>query len=245
MNRAPTVIVSFFILFLSPSFLSALEIPKKPQGYVSDYAGMLSTLARHDLEEKLSRFEKETSNQIIVVTFPNLEGEALEDYSIRLAEVWKPGQKGKDNGAILLIFKNDRKVRIETGYGLEGVLPDATAQLIIQNEIAPEFRRGDFAAGVQKAVNAMMAATRGEYRPEKKVEGPDKGLLQAGLLLGIFSFLNGRFVFLAFQIVFLLMGLFLPSISFGVFSVVLGVLAFMMAAGQRGSYLSSSGRGSW
>ena len=239
-----TASVIFFLAFL-PGFLSALEIPEKPQGYVSDYANMLSASSRRNLEDKLARFERETSNQLIVAIFPGLEGEVLEDFSIRLAEAWKPGQKGKDNGVILLIFKNDRIVRIDVGYGLEGALPDAIAKQIIENEIVPEFRQGNFSGGIEKAVKAVIAATRGEYQPEKKAEGPDKGLLQAGLFLGVFSLLKGRFIFLVFQIIFLLLALLMPSIAFGIFSVVLGVLALMTAAGQRGYYLSGSGRGSW
>ena len=239
--------IFLFLFFAIPSFSSfALEIPQKPQGYVSDYAGMLSASERRNLEEKLARFERETSNQLIVATFPGLEGEALEDYSIRLAEAWKPGQKGKDNGVILLVFKKDREVRIEVGYGLEGSLPDAVAKQIIENEIIPEFRRGNFSGGIEKAVEAVIATTRGEYRPETKEAGPDQGLLQAGLFLGLFSLLNGRFAFLVFQVLFLLLAFFLPSISFGVLSIILGVLAFMTAAGRRGYYLGGpAGRGSW
>ncbi len=197
------------LILVCPAFAYCLEIPQKPQGYVSDYASMLSASSRRNLEEKLTRFERETSNQLIVAIFPGLEGEVLEDFSIRLAEAWKPGQKGKDNGVILLIFKNDRKVRIDVGYGLEGALPDAIAKQIIENEIVPEFRRRNFSGGIEKAVNAVIAATRGEYQPEKKTVP------------------------------------FLPSIAFGFVSVVLGVLALMTAAGQRGYYLSGSGRGSW
>lgn len=99
----------------------------------------------------------------MVATFPGLEGESLEDYSIRLAEAWKPGQKGKDNGVILLIFKEERAVRIEVGYGLEGVLTDAAAKLIIENEIIPSFRQGNFDEGVERGARAILAATQGEY----------------------------------------------------------------------------------
>ena len=206
---------------------------------------MLSVSTRQSLEEKLARFERETSNQLIVAIFPSLEGESLEDYSIRLAEAWKPGQKGKDNGVILLLFKKEREVRIEVGYGLEGVLPDALAKQIIENEIIPEFRRGNFGGGIEKTADAVIAATRGEYRPEKKTEVPDNGLLQAGLLLGIFSLVNGRFIFLVFQVLFLLLAVFLPSAAFGFFSIVVGILGFMSAGGRRGYYLGGSGMGSW
>src|SRR4029434_7530579 len=99
-----------------------------------------------------------------VAIFPSLEGESLEDFSIRLATAWKVGRKGKDNGVLLLIFKDDRAIRIEAGYGLEGALPDAVSKSIIETKIIPEFRRGDFHAGIFSGVDAIMAATKGEYQ---------------------------------------------------------------------------------
>jgi uncharacterized protein len=141
-----------------------LDVPSAPTGYVNDRAGMLDAASRAELEQKLKSFEETTSNQVIVATFPSLEGESLEDFSIRLAEKWKIGQKGRDNGAILLIFKNDRKLRIEVGYGLEGALPDATSKSIIENVITPRFKQGDFKGGIFAGIDAMMAATKGEYR---------------------------------------------------------------------------------
>lgn len=146
------------------SAASALEVPERPEGYVNDYAGLVSPAARARLEGRLGEFERATSTQIVVAAFPSLEGGALEDFSLRLAEKWKIGQAGKDNGAILLIFKEDRKVRIETGYGLEGALPDAVASRIIRDRIVPAFREGDFDRGVEGAVDAMILATKGEYR---------------------------------------------------------------------------------
>lgn len=145
---------------------------------------MLSPSKRAELEETLRRFEEETTNQIVVVTFPSLEGEVLEDFSIRLAEQWKIGQKGKDNGVILLIFKEDRKVRIEVGYGLEGALPDATAKLIIENEIVPRFREGKFDEGVEKAVQAIIGATKGEYRGTSSL--PAQHYFGHAMLAGMF-----------------------------------------------------------
>jgi uncharacterized protein len=150
----------------------ALEVPEKPEGYVSDYAGILSAPTRDELGRTLADFERETSNQLVVVTFPSLEGEVLEDFSIRLAEKWKIGTKEKDNGVILLIFKNDRQVRIEVGYGLEGPLPDITASQIIRDEIVPAFRQGDYDGGVTSAVRAIIQQTRGEYAPARNQLAP-------------------------------------------------------------------------
>ena len=100
----------------------------------------------------------------MVAIFDSLEGGSLEDFSIHLAEKWKVGQKDKSNGVILLIFKSDRKVRIEVGYGLEGALPDVIANQIIQNEIVPNFRAGNYDAGVERAVASILQATKGEYK---------------------------------------------------------------------------------
>lgn len=175
-----------FLLLARPLSTSALEVPKRPEGYVSDYAGMISPSTKAQLEENLRQFETETSNQVVVVTFPSLEGGALEDFSIRLAEAWKIGQKGKDNGVILLIFKNDRKVRIEVGYGLEGALTDATSRLIIANEIAPRFREGKFDEGIEAAVQAITAATKGEYRATSRSSSQSGNYFGPAMLTGIF-----------------------------------------------------------
>jgi uncharacterized protein len=166
--------ISFLIAnlaFLTSAF--ALTIPDKPQAYVNDYIGLLSAEARGRIERTLAEFERETSNQVVVAIFRSLEGGSLEDFSIRLAEKWKPGQKDKDNGIILLIFKEDRAVRIEVGYGLEGALPDAVANQIIYNELVPAFRAGNFDGGVENAVSAILQATRGEYKA-----GPSQDQMQ-------------------------------------------------------------------
>ncbi len=187
--RGPSpVLMTVLCYFLLSSPLFALQIPSRPEGYVSDYAQMLSPSTRASLEEKLRRFEEETSNQVVVVTFPSLEGEVLEDFSIRLAEKWKIGQKGKDNGVILLIFKNDRKARIEVGYGLEGALPDATCKLIIENEIVPRFRQGKFDEGIKKAVEATLAATKGESVSEPRQKA-DENVWDIVKILLLLSFL--------------------------------------------------------
>jgi uncharacterized protein len=168
---------SIFLLsftFLAAGTVFALSIPDRPAGYVHDTLGLLSENTRLELEKTLADFERETSNQVVVVIFRSLEGESLEDFSVRLAQAWRVGQKGRDNGVVLLIFKEDRAVRLEVGYGLEGALPDAIANLIIRREIAPAFRQGDYDAGVTGAVRAIVQATRGEYR----AEGPTRDRFQ-------------------------------------------------------------------
>jgi len=156
------------LFFCLPAF--GLTVPERPEGRVTDRTGTLTRDQIQALEKKLSAFEKETTNQIAVLLIPSLEGDSLEDYSIRLAEKWKIGQQGRNNGVILLIVKNDRKVRIEVGYGMEGALPDALAGTIIRNEIAPRFKAGKFFQGIEAGINSVIAATKGEYKasPRKK-----------------------------------------------------------------------------
>ncbi len=157
-------------LLFSPAF--ALEVPERPEGRVTDQTGTLSGSEIQTLGRKLASFEEETTNQIAVLLIPSLQEDSLEDYSIRLAEKWKIGQKGRNNGVILLIVKNDRKIRVEVGYGLEGALSDALAGSIIRNEIAPQFKAGRVYQGIDAGVAAIMAATKGEY---KAARGKGKG----------------------------------------------------------------------
>lgn len=164
-QKTALFVIALAFLILSGRAL-ALEIPEKPQSYVNDYAGLLDAQAKQRLEDRLYDFEQKTSNQIVVAIFPSLEQESLEDYSIRLADKWKIGQKGKNNGVILLIFQKEREIRIEVGYGLEGALPDAVASQIIRNELVPSFRENRFDVGVINAIQAIIKATQGEYVAE-------------------------------------------------------------------------------
>jgi len=139
--------------------------PPPPTSHVSDQAGVLSTGARDELIRQLETFERETSTQVVVWTASRLPvGANLEDYVNRVFQAWKIGQQKQDNGVLLAIFTEDRKLRIEVGYGLEGALPDALCGRIIANEITPRFKAGDYEAGIRAGVNAIFAATKGEYR---------------------------------------------------------------------------------
>jgi uncharacterized protein len=163
-------------LVLVPSALHALEIPEKPSARVNDYASLLPGDVRGRLEERLARFESETTTQIVVAIFPSLEGESLEDYVNRLYERWRLGQKGQDNGVLLAIFLEDRKARIEVGYGLEGALTDALASRILRERLIPEFREKRYAEGIEQAVIAIEAATRGEYKSPERKKGGGEGI---------------------------------------------------------------------
>jgi uncharacterized protein len=140
----------------------ALSVPAL-QGRINDYAGLLSSATVQQLDANLAQLEATDSTQIVVLIVPSLEGDSLEDFSIRVVEQWKIGQKGKDNGALLLVSKNDRKIRIEVGYGLEGKLTDLVSGRIIRNIIVPRFKMGDYDQGIIDGVAAMAGVVRGEF----------------------------------------------------------------------------------
>jgi uncharacterized protein len=142
----------------------AAEIPPKPARYFNDYAGLVHMDTVQKLNQQLAGFERQTSNQILVVIYPSLPGDTtVEDFAQDAFRAWKPGQQGRNNGAILFMFVKERKLRIQTGYGLEGALPDAICKRIISDQIVPRFQSRDFDGGLTAGVNAMIAATRGEY----------------------------------------------------------------------------------
>ncbi|MBV5317039.1 MAG: TPM domain-containing protein [Desulfobulbaceae bacterium] len=155
--------VALLLLFGAGSTTAhALDVPPL-SGRVNDTAHILRSSSVRGLEQTLKNLEQTDSTQIVVLTIPSLEGESLEPYALKVAETWKLGQKGFDNGALLLIAINDRKIRIETGYGLEGRLTDLVAGRIIRERIAPAFKRGEYDQGVINGVEAMAAAVKGEY----------------------------------------------------------------------------------
>lgn len=159
--------VLFALCLLTPGLgvRAAETIPPAPKNHFNDYAGMVSQATVAQLNRELAQFERDTSNQIVVAIFSRMQSaSSVEDYAVRVAQSWAVGQKDKRNGAVLFVFQQSRDVRIVTGYGLEGALPDALCKQIIENEIVPRFRAGDFDGGIAAGARAMMAAARGEYR---------------------------------------------------------------------------------
>ncbi|MDD2851888.1 MAG: TPM domain-containing protein [Desulfuromonadaceae bacterium] len=190
------------VMLLLPHLACALEVPQL-RGRVNDYANMLSPDAAGRLEQLLADFEKSDSTQIVVLTIDSLEGESLEGYSIKVAEAWQIGRKKLDNGAILLIAKQERKIRIEVGRGLEGVLTDLVSGRIIRGDMSPYFRKNDYDNGIIAGVSSIIQVVRGEYQaqPRDLKQGKNGAnpvftllvfLLVAVVFLGSFSkFLGG------------------------------------------------------
>ena len=186
----------FLILLLCclPVAAYGLEVPKL-QGYVNDYAGMISPSARSKIEEGLRAFEQSDSTQIVILTIPSLEGEDIRGFGIKVGDVWKIGQKGKDNGAILIVSKQERKIGIEAGYGLEGKLTDLVSGRIIDRVIKPRFSKGDFDGGFIAGISSMIDATRGEFKAEQRpAQRRQKGIspfLSIFLFFAVFTIILG------------------------------------------------------
>ncbi|HCW06333.1 MAG TPA: hypothetical protein DGG95_03095 [Cytophagales bacterium] len=155
-----------FFLFVNSYSFAQKTVPELWGQRVHDDAHALKQETVDHLEKSLKAYEDSTSNQIAILLIQSLDGDVIEEYSIRVAEKWKLGQKGKDNGVLLLVAVDDHKMRIEVGQGLEGVLTDALSSRIIRNEIAPEFRRGDYDAGVIAGISGIIKAIGGEYKAD-------------------------------------------------------------------------------
>ncbi len=160
MRRSIIVLLALLIA----SSLFPISFPKL-KGRINDYAGILEPAEENVLEEMFANFEKKTSSQLVLLTIKSLEGETIEDYSIRLTEQkdWKIGQKGLDNGVILLISMKERKLRIEVGYGLEGALTDLKSSYIIRKLIVPSFKKGEYYKGVLRGVTTIIGIVSKEY----------------------------------------------------------------------------------
>jgi uncharacterized protein len=166
--REPTRLMVFLGVMLMATSAWALDVPTLT-GRVVDLAHVLPADVAASLTRDLEAHETKTSNQVAVLILPSLEGDPLEEFSHRVATTWKLGQKGTENGVLLLIALRERKVRIEVGYGLEGTLTDLRSAHIIRNEIVPRFRAGDLPGGIVAGVQAILGTIEGTYKAE---EGP-------------------------------------------------------------------------
>lgn len=156
------IIVIWALLLAFATCASPLEVPKLT-GYVNDYAGMLSKEEAARISHDLELYESATSNQVFILTIPSLEGEAIEQYSIKVAESWKAGRKDKDNGIIITLAKAERKIRIEIGRGLEGSVTDLTSGRIIREEMQPRLKANKNAEALESAIAKIKLAAKGEY----------------------------------------------------------------------------------
>src|SRR6266567_5480199 len=165
-----------FIALLAINSRAAEVIPPKPDRYFNDYAGVVSKEAAYRFNEQLARFERETSDQVVVAIFPKMQSDSdIADYTQRVAQAWGIGQKERRNGVVLFVFSQDRKMFIQVGYGLEGALPDATAFDITERRIKPLFRSGNYEAGLATGIDLICKAIRGEYKGSGKTAAERQG----------------------------------------------------------------------
>ena len=197
----PRAVIGFVVLLALAALAHALTFPQLT-GRIVDEANILDAATRQALTDKLAAVEAKSGDQIVVVTLRSLQDTSIEDYGYQLGRHWGIGQKGTNNGALLIVAPNERKVRIEVGYGLEGALTDAVTRLIIQNAILPRFRAGDFQGGVARGVDDIVQVVSGDaeefkrraaQRPENTAKGVDivTLILIAFVLFAIFSAMRG------------------------------------------------------
>jgi uncharacterized protein len=247
-----------FAAMLLAACLAAADIAIPPlKARVTDLTSTLSPAEKVQLEQKLADLEALKGSQVAVLILPSTQPETIEQYSIRVADAWKLGRKGVDDGALLVVAKQDRAVRIEVGYGLEGVLPDAIAKRIVEETIIPQFRQGNFAAGINAGTDQIIRVIEGETLPPPKARrgaAAESGgfldnlififiiLLIAGKVL---QSLFGRFVGAT------IMGASAGFLGWLLFSsiiagVIIAVLAFLTGLfGSPGGGFYHGGRGGW
>jgi len=257
------------LMTVSNSLLAQKPVPELWGLQVHDIAEpkVLSQQTSDMLETRLRAYKDSTSNEIAILIISSLDGESIEEYSLRVAEEWKLGDKEKDNGVLLMISVNDRKARIEVGYGLEGVLTDALCNRIIRNEIAPNFRKDDYDGGVTAAIDAIVKGIGGEYTTEDKEEDAlaelswkEKLLIGAFVfgILGVFTFIGliapgcGGWFLYAFLIPFyatfptILLGVKGGLTLLGIYAIAFPILKLMIRKtswGERMSKKMGTGRG--
>jgi len=248
-------------VLLLTAFVAAGEVPVPPlKARVTDLTSTLSADQARTLEQKLAALEARKGSQVAVLLVSTTQPETVEQYAIRVFDQWKLGRRDVDDGVLLLIAKNDRKLRIEVGRGLEGAIPDAYAKRIIDEEITPRFKQGDFAGGIDAGVARITKLIDGEpmTMPPAKQSGSARskwdndtlayGLLAVFLTMGLIKKLLGRFlgssvVGLAFGgILYMLSGILIMAAIFGVLIFLINLLGVRVSPGTGGS--SSSG-GSW
>jgi uncharacterized protein len=181
--RRCLVAMLMLLLLLAAAWALADEVAVPPLGHrVTDLTGTLSADQQASLEAKLRQFEQQKGSQIAVLMVPTTRPEEIEQYSIRVVEAWKLGRKKVDDGVLVLVAKDDHKMRIEVGYGLEGVIPDAVAKRIVAEIMKPSFKQGDFFGGINLATDGLIALINGEALPEPTQQSSGEGMSDGGML---------------------------------------------------------------
>jgi uncharacterized protein len=182
LNRFSLKYISVLFSLVTLFSHAQIEIPSLNNRPIVDMADILSETEENSLNQELMAFADSTGSQIAILTVTDLEGEAIEELGIRTADQWKIGRKGIDDGVIIIVSKNDRKVRLEVGYGLEGALTDALSRRIIENIIVPDFKNGQFYLGLKEASHAIMAIIKGEEFPEHVASKSESDNFIGGIL---------------------------------------------------------------
>lgn len=167
------LLILFFVGFHS-AFSQKIQPKPNPPMAVNDFANLLEPFQKQALEQKLEAYNDSTSSAIVVITVPDLQGYDIAEVSLKYLRDWGIGVKGKNNGVVILVSKNDHKARIETGYGMEGVLPDILAKQIIDERMIPFFKNNDYYAGFNNAVDAIIQAAAGEYKADPNAQKDNK-----------------------------------------------------------------------
>src|SRR6266850_4877456 len=260
------LLLAFLLPVAFTAAAAAADIPAL-KARVTDLTGTLNGQQSTALEQTLAEFEARKGAQIAVLLVQTTQPEAIEQYAVRVQESWKLGRKGVDDGALLVVAKNDRKVKIEVGYGLEGILPDAIAKRIIEDDILPRFREGDFYGGIRAGVDRIMRVVEGEKLPppiarsHPQAEGFNTSWIVPILLLvviggGILRAIFGRFLgsgiigTVAAVAGWAILGSLLAALVIGLIAFIFGLLGGAGWGGGRGGWSSGGfgggyGGGSW
>lgn len=187
------ILLLFLFIGLQQVFAQNIQPRPNPPMAVNDFANMLEPFQKQALEQKIENYNDTTSSGIVIITVPDLQGYDIAEVGLKYMRTWGPGVKGKNNGVIILVSKADHKARIETGYGMEGVLPDILCKQIIDERMIPFFKNNDYYAGFDNAVDAIIQAAAGEYKADPKAG--EKGSPFGSIFLLIVIFLVVIFIF--------------------------------------------------
>ena len=250
------VLAAAALCFTAVVAFAQTELPKVTSR-VTDTTGTLNAQQRAALEERLAAFEAKKGSQIAVVLVPTTAPETIEQYSLRLAEQVKPGRKKVDDGALLVVAVKDRALRIEVGYGLEGVIPDAVAKRIVSDDIVPHFKKNDYYAGIDAGVGRMIALLEGEQLPPARGASSPRGAADGGGGLEGFLIVGFMLVFVVGGLLRAMFGKFLGSSVIGALagvagwlmlgSIAIGVVVAVVALflSLMGGFGGRQGRGGW